>query len=1066
MKKAVLPIRPDTSNHRPGQRQLFAFIFLLFLPFLLHAQAPLTPVKGIVVDQAGQPVAGVSVTVKGTTRGVTTKENGSFQLDAPAKATLVFSSIGYVLREVAVNQNRTINITLVSSAGNLDQVVVVGYGTQRKKDITGAISSVGEQAIKDVPSGSISDALQGKAAGLDIQNVGTAPGAPTQIRVRGTRSISGSNAPLLILDGIPYDGDLNDINPDDVASVDILKDASATAIYGSRGSNGVILVTTKKGKAGETRVAVSTYYGFGRPAYKYPVYNAAQYQAMRAASPWTQGYQPLEDSSIAKGTSTNWQNLMYGTASKTDNNITVSGGAGASTFSLGAGYYKETAVLPAQDFTRYSVRAAIDTKIGKHMKIGLNSLNSVSVINGSQFVNAGVMFPIIALSPLMPAYTSTGQILKAPDGNVNDLGSIYSPLYLKHNNNDWVDRITRIKTFNALYAEYEFIPGLKYRFNLGLTFTEEEDDQFQASDDSTGVNPSFFRPGETSFASVNHQPSWEYTAENLLTYDKAFGKSRLNFTGLYSDQQYHQHNTYISQTGLNDNFTQFYNLGLANPAVPPTVSGNELSWALLSYMGRINYVYDNKYMLTVTGRADGSSRLADGHKWHDYPAVSAGWNIGDEKFMSSTAHWLSSLKLRAGFGQTSNQSINPYQSLGLVSNTFAGAVGPLPSNNVIYYNYGPTVVQGYNVQTLPNPNLDWEYTKTINLGLDYGILRNRITGSIDYYHQHTDKILYNVTLPASSGVSGPYTTNVGQMQNWGMEFAVSSINIKTKDFTWSTDLNLFFNRNKLLALSTGVNEDIANQLFVGYSMTSIYDYKKVGIWQTGEASQAAVYNSTPGQIKLADIHNTNAPLTAAAESVIGNGDAKLQGGMTNRFTYKNFDFSFTAYARFGGLLVSQVHQSFSDYLTNLDGQRSGVKVDYWTKTNPTNWFPNPSAQSLNQTTYAWSPVGTAWTTLGYYSATFVKLQSINLGYNFSPDMLKHLGVQRVRVYATLDNVATLFSPFLKQTGVDPTGTTAGAGGVQNPGNLRPDNGTGNGAITINASTPVPRYFMLGLNLGF
>lgn len=1045
-------------------RLLFA-LFPLLLGFASTAQNQPIHIKGVIKNDSGQAVAKASIVIKGISGGTTSDELGNFELTAPSTATLVISSIGYVPSTIPVSGRTTIDIILSKTNSSLDQVVVVGYGTQRKKDVTGSVVSVSEQSLKEVPAVSLADALQGRAAGLDIQNVGTSPGSSTQIRIRGTRSISGSNAPLLILDGIPYDGDLNDINPDDIASVDILKDASATAIYGSRGSNGIILVTTRKGKAGETRIALTSYNGVGSPEYKYPVFNAAEYQAMRKASPWTQGYQPLELQSIADGTSTNWQNLMYQHSYKTSDNLSVYGGSDANTYSLNAGYYHETALLPGQDFTRYSVRGTVDTKIGKRIKLGLNSMNSVVVIDGSQFVNGGSMFPILALSPLMPAYVG-GKILKAPDGDVDDLGSTYNPLYLKHNNNDWVDKITRVKTFNSLYAEYQFIPGLKYRFNLGLSFTEEEDDQFQASDDSTGANPSFFRAGQTSFASVNHQPSWGYTAENLLIYDKTFGRSKINFTGLYSSQQFHQHNTYISQTGLNDNFTQFYNLGLANPSVPPTVSGNETSWALLSYMARINYVFDNRYMLTLTGRSDGSSRLANGHKWHDYPAVSAGWNISDEQFMAWSSKWLSNLKLRAGFGQTSNQSINPYQSLGLVSNTFAGAVGPLNNNNVIYYNYGPTVVQGYNVETLPNPNLDWEYTKTINLGLDFGLLNNRISGTLDYYHQHTNKILYNVTLPASSGVSGPYTTNVGQMQNYGMELAVTSVNVKTRDFSWSTDLNLFFNRNKLLSLSTGVTQDIANQLFVGHSMTAIYDYKKLGIWQTSEATQAAVYGSTPGQIKLADIAHTNGPLTTAAESVIGDGDAKLQGGMTNRFTYKNFDLSFSAYARFGGLLVSQIHQSFGDYLTNLDGKRSGIKVDYWQTGNPTNWFPDPNAKSLNQTTNAWSPVGTAWTTLGYYSATFVKLQSINLGYNFAPNLIKRFGIQRFRLYATVDNVATLFSPFKKQTGIDPTGTNAGSAGVQNPGNLRADNGTGNGMITINASTPTPRYFILGLNLTF
>ncbi len=465
-------------------------------------------------------------------------------------------------------------------------------------------------------------------------------------------------------------------------------------------------------------------------------------------------------------------------------------------------------------------------------------------------------------------------------------------------------------------------------------------------------------------------------------------------------------------------------------------------------------------MLTLTGRDDGSSRLAAGHKWHQYPAISAGWDIMNENFMKGI-NLLSAMKLRAGFGQTSNQSINPYASLGNVST--ANNVGGSGPGTTIRYNYGPTVVTGYNVVTLPNPDLNWEYTKTINMGLDFGVLRNRITGSLDYYHQHTDRILYNVTLPATSGVAGPYTTNVGSAQNWGMEFSISSINIQTHSgFMWSTDLNLFFDRNKLLSLSGNVKQDIANQLFVGYSMTSIYDYKKLGIWQQSEAAKAAVYNSVPGQLKIQDYSGPNGKPDGVIDNndqhVIGNADAKLQGGMTNRFAYKHFDLAIVMYARFGGLLISQIHQPTSLYLTQLGGDRNQIKVDYWTPNNPTNWFPSPA----NVT----SPVSTAWTTLGYYDASFLKIRSINLGYNIAPGVLKRLQAQNIRIYATVDNVATLFSPYMKQTGIDPQGTGTGDQSVSPIGNIRSGSSTGNNTITVGASIPPTRTFILGLNVTF
>ena len=1021
-------------------------------------------IKGRVLGENGQPVPKATVQVKGMKIGVSTDDAGNYEIVAPSNATLLISSVGYASSSIRVSGRPFIEIALATAGNSLDQVVVVGYGTQKKRDVTGAVVSVNEQSLREVPVSNLQGALQGKAAGLEIQTTGTTPGSDMQIRIRGNRSISGSNAPLFIVDGIPYDGSLNDINPDDVASIDVLKDASATAIYGSRGANGVVIVTTKRGKTGQAKVSYNGYYGQGNVAWRYPVFNVPEYEAMRAISSYTNGYMPLELKSIAAGTYTDWQKLMYQTAHKTDQNISVYGGTvDGTTYSLGGGYYKETAVLPGQDFTRYSLRATIDSKIGKRVKIGLNTLNTYGITDGSQFVQYGMMFPILALSPLMPADTN-GVIVQSPAGNPND-ALTYNPLYVKHNNNNWVDQIRRLHTFNSLYGEYMIIPGLKYRFNLGLSYTSEEDDQFQGSD--TKANPSFFRPGKGNTASVNQTPSYGYTAENLLTYDKTIAsKHRINFTGLYSVQEFHQHNTYVSKDSIDQDFVQFYNLGQSSTTPAPVLSGGETSWALLSYMARVNYVYDDRFMLTLTGRSDGSSRLAAGHKWHQYPAVSAGWDILHESFMKNV-DVLSGLKLRAGFGQTSNQSIQPYSSLGLVSNSNNVAA----QNNVtqgttgttIRYNFGPTVVTGYNVTNLPDPGLDWEYTKTVNIGLDYGFLRNRITGAIDYYHQHTDKILYNVNLPATSGVAGPYSTNVGQMQNWGMEFSVSSVNIQTHSgFTWTTDLNLFFNRNKLLALSSNVKQDIGSQLFVGYSMTSIYDYKKLGIWQQSEAAQAALYNSVPGQLKLQDYSGPNGKpdgvIDANDQHVIGNGDAKLQGGMTNRFAYKHFDLSVVMFARFGGLLISQIHQPTSLYLTQMTGDRNQIKVDYWTPTNPTNWFPSP-ANVL-------SPVTNAFSSMGYYDASFLKIRSINLGYTFAPAILKRINADRIRIYASVDNVATLFSPYLKQTGIDPEGTGTGDQSVAPIGNVRSNSLVGNNTITVGASTPPVRNFILGLNLSF
>ena len=1019
-------------------------------------------ISGKITNAEGSPLAGVSIVEKGTTNGTTSKEDGSYKITvSDVHAHLLVSFIGYKTREFTLTGKPILNVAMEQGEGELEKLVIIGYGTQKRRDVTGSIVSVSAKTLSEVPAANIGVGLQGRAAGLEIQKVGTQPGATPVIRIRGERSILGSNDPLLILDGIPYEGgNLNDINPQDIASIEILKDASATAIYGSRGANGVLLISTRKGKPGAARVTFSDYVGINSITKKYPVFNAQEYTAMRLAAnaATNAGYlnDVFETANLAKGVNTDWQGLMYQHGLSTDNSITVSGGSpDGSSYSLGGGYYKETAVLPGQDFGRYSLRATVDTRIGKHAKIGINSMNTYSTANGSQFLNSGSMFPIVAASPL---YTpdSSGITVLSPFGNTTDKTGNYNPVFLKHNNNNWVDLVKRFRSFNTLYGEYQFTPAIKYRVNVGLSYRREEDDQFKGAD--TKLNPSFFRPSQGNTASVNNQEGYGYTLENILTYDKEFrGGHRVTFTGLYSIEQDISHNTSVSKDSINADFIQFYDLGLSNPSnnVKAVLGGSQATWGLQSYMGRINYSFLNRYLLTLTYRVDGSSRLAPGHKYHDYPALSTGWHLSDEKFMQGIS-FINDLKLRVGYGETSNQAINPYASLGNVTpNNGLAAAGTIGSTTT--YNYGPaTVVTGYNLQSLPNSNLDWEYTRTTNIGLDYAVLGSRILGSVDYYNAHTRNILFGLTLPITSGVTGQYVSNIGEMSNKGFEFSLTTINISNNNNSnglgWTTDLNIFWNRNKLLKLYNGFQQNISSQLFVGQPLSAIYDYKKEGIWQTADAAKAASYGVQPGYIKFADLNNDGKIDATNDREVIGSGQAKWQGGITNRFTYKGFDLSFVVYARMGGTLVSQVYQPYGGYVALLNGIRNSVKVDYWTPTNPTNKFPSPAGMLSS------GAIGLS--TLGYYDASFIKMRSINLGYNFNSRILNSVKAQSFRVYVTAQNPFVLYSPYMRAGGVDPEATALGNTGVQNPGNLS------SRALTIGLATPPTRAFLFGVNVGF
>ncbi|MDB5011964.1 MAG: TonB-dependent receptor, partial [Daejeonella sp.] len=499
----------------------------------------------------------------------------------------------------------------------------------------------------------------------------------------------------------------------------------------------------------------------------------------------------------------------------------------------------------------------------------------------------------------------------------------------------------------------------------------------------------------------------------------------------------------------NADFVQFYNMGLANPTPVPVLNGGESTFSLISYMLRLNYAFNDKYLLTVTGRLDGSSRLAEGNKFHQYPAISAGWVASNENFLNKIKA-IDLLKFRVGYGETSNQSINPYATLGGVSATIAQGGNQVP----IRYNYGPTIVKGYGIVSVPDPRLGWEYTRTTNVGLDFGLLKNRISGTVEWYSARTYDILYGLTLPSTSGISGNFQTNIGEMTNKGMEFTLSTVNVQTNNgFRWSTDFNAYFNRNKLVKLSDGFVRNVGSRLHVGEPLTALYDYNKLGIWQLDEVVEASKYGEKPGQIHLEDVNGDGVLDPNNDRKIIGNGQADVQGGITNRFTYKGFDFSAVVYARLGGTLISQAYQPLGGYLTNMDGKRNGLAVDYWTPTNPTNEFPMPAATISSQQT--------AYTTLGYYDASFVKMQSINFGYTLSGTLAKKVNAQAIRLYLNAQNPFFFYSPYIKKGGVDPEANGTGNQGVGDPGNLG-----GRSPLTIGTNTPPTRAFIFGLNVSF
>lgn len=782
-------------------RPLGLLLLLCLIPLCSIAQN--ITVKGIVKDNLGESVIGANVTEKGTTNGMITDLDGNFSLTVQKNATLVISYIGYVTQEIAIKGNTNLNIILKEDSKALEEVVVIGYGTARKSDVTGSIASVGGDKLQEMPSTNITYALQNRVAGVDMTQTSSQPGATMQIRIRGTRSLTASNDPLVVLDGIPFMGNLSDINPGDIKSMDILKDASSTAIYGSRGANGVILITTNRGAQGTpAKFTYNGYVGAKSVFSKYPMMDGPKYAEMRKyAGKFENSLDESDDMN------TDWQDLLYRTGMVNSHDVSVAGGTNNGSYSFGAAYYKDQGVIPTQNYTRYSLRGSFDQGVGKYFRFGLTTNSNYNVTKGSNID----LYSVLNNTPLVNPYNEDGSLKRTVKLNSQDENFVVTRDVVENLEDSWLNEKKGFGTYNNLFAEVQcpWVKGLKYRVNLGLNYRSTKGGVFTGE----GINSS--TADTPSTASLEHTETTNWAIENLITYDRTFGKHQLNIVGMYSAEETVYTKSHIAARDIPAEYLQYYNLGRAEG----TITVNPDNWdyqksGLMSWMGRAMYTYDNRYMLMATVRADASSRLAKGHQWHTYPAVSAGWNIGQESFMDDL-EWLDILKVRVGYGQTSNQAVAPYSTWGKLSTR--------------PYNFGPTgYATGYYVSALPNYDLGWEYSSTWNFGLDFTLLGGRLSGTFEYYIQKTSDLLQSVNLPSTSGVSS-YVGNVGKTENKGVEFTLNGTILDNHNgWTWDASINISANRNKLTELASGAERDEANNWFVGHPIDAIYDYEKIG----------------------------------------------------------------------------------------------------------------------------------------------------------------------------------------------------------------------------------------------
>lgn len=960
----------DKVFHNATER-LFCVLLCFLMSFSsLSLQAQQKQVTGVVSDQRG-PVAGVSVMVAGTTRGTTTDGQGKYSISAPSNGTLIFAFMGYAQQEIPVGDKTLIDVTLVEDAQTLDEVVVVGYGVQRKRDVTGSIASLKADDIMAVPSTNALQSLQGRVAGLDMNiNSGQiTPGAGVDFNVRGNRSLKASNAPLIMVDGIAY-GTTLDLNPSDIESIEVLKDASSTAIYGTRGANGVILVTTKKGSEGKAKISFNAYGGINQLTGQMDVFTGEEYvaykkEAFRAAG--ITEYEkvftaPQEREYIEKGYFTDWGKEVIGTGSTQNYEMSVSSGNKVSSVIFSFGLNDRKGLFKSEDQRRYNFRVSGDQQLFKNLKMGVN-MNYSYKENNLRRDPLNLAYKIV---PISRPYDDEGKFILYPaPGYTTQMNPLADEQPNVYKNN-----VVSQRVFASAYLDYSINKTWFFKSTFGLDSRNFRQGTFFDFATIDGDN----QRRVSRITGDDYPNELNYTWENTLNYIKTLGQH--NITVLLGTSTIKNRSEAWSAEGKGqpDVNSEYWYLGSNDKEIK--IGSKLIESSMVSFFGRVNYKFREKYMFSASLRSDGSSVLAKGNKWGYFPSVSAGWRINDENFLKEV-NWINDLKLRASWGKSGNSAISPYQTLNaLEKTTFA-------------YNENPAY--GYYPSILANKNLTWETTATVNVGIDFSFWRGRLSGSVDYYNADTKDLLMPKAVPASTGYSSTWD-NVGKTNNKGIEVTLSSINLGPKSkLQWTTDVTFSNNKEKIVALAGGIERDEASGWFVGQPTKVWFDYQKQGIWQLGEEAEAAKNGQKPGEIKVYT-HNANGKVTTDDRMILGSPRPKFNLGMNNTFIYKNIELSVFLYGKFGHMVASDIVGGFKP-----NALENCIQVDYWTPENPTNAYPRPIT-GTNSFTYG--------STLRYLKGDFLKIRDITLGYSLPDKITKRWGISRLRVYATASNFFT------------------------------------------------------------
>ncbi|MDD4592546.1 MAG: TonB-dependent receptor [Parabacteroides sp.] len=974
-------------------------VLLFSAGFSNQVNAQQKTIEGMVTDTQKIPLPGVTVIVKGTTQGTITNTDGSFSLtNIPKNTTLIFSFIGMKTEEIIIGNQTSILVRMEEESISLEEVVAIGYGSQKRSNITGSIASVSKERLEIVPNLNVAQAIQGSMAGVIVNQAQAGAVSNESIMIRGRNSILASNDPLVVVDGVTYYGNIQDINVNDIESIDILKDASAAAIYGSRGSNGVILISTKEGVEGKPVFDYEGKFGFQNfiniPDYMSDGERFYIFKETRDPGKITASEQAVYNT----GNWVDWPSLALRKGYSHQHNLSVSGGTSNTKYYIGGSFLDIQGVTINDDYERITNRINIDTKVTDWLSLGTRTQLSFNDMSGVS-PNLGQVYQY---NPLTTAYDDNGELMIYPWPEYPDRPNRLSPVLY-----DDTDKSSQVITNNYAIVTIPFIKGLSYRLNSGYHRDVIDKKTYMKRNTSVGLEAG-------GRSEIERTISSNLVIENILSYNRIFDQHNLFFTGLYSYEENNLSTNALTASRFTHDYITNYSIAQAENIIPSFLYNNDV---LISQMLRLNYDYaESRYLLTLTGRRDGYSGFGENNKWGFFPSVAVGWNITQENFFPANSIF-EQFKLRFSYGTNGNQAVGAFES-----------ITRLREQNMVS---GNNTQPGYVPDKLGDRELGWETTKSLNFGLDFRMLNGKINGDINYFHSNTYDLLLNRTISLVHGISS-ITQNIGKTKNKGLEVSIESRNISSPDLNWITNVNFTFLRNEIVSLygylDSAGNEvdDVANSWFIGQPILVNYDYKVIGVWQLSEVEEAAKWGSQPGFVKLEDVNGDGFMTADEDRQIQGQRDPKMIWGLNNSLSFKNLTLSVFMHGVHGVTKFNAMKQD-----TGVGSETRGTTIvkNWWTPDNPTNEYYMNALHA-----HTMGGAGANY----YEDASFIRLKDVSLSYNIPQSILNTAGLQKLRIFTTVRNLATFSS--------------------WKDGDPELDQGRGD--------FPLNREFVFGINLGF